>query len=72
VLLIQDTLRHAEEVGTDEGVDVSVYLVSPPNYRIVVSAEDYKSAESALENATESALEYISNSGGKGSFHREK
>jgi len=72
VLLIQDTLRHAEEVGAEEGADVSVYLVSPPNYRIVVSAEDYKSAESALEKATESALEYISNSGGKGSFNREK
>jgi translation initiation factor 2 subunit 1 len=51
---------------------VSVYLVSPPKYRIVVAAEDYKSAESILEKATTSALKAIEKSGGTGSFKREK
>ena len=72
VLVIKETLEHAKEVGESEGADVKVYLVSPPAYRIVVSAEDYKSAENILEKATESALKYISKSGGKGSFQREK
>ena len=72
VLVIKDALNHAKEVGESEGADVSVYLVSPPSYRLVVSAEDYKSAENVLEKATKSALDYISNSGGKGSFQREK
>ena len=72
VLVIKETLKHAQEVGESEGADVTVYLVSPPNYRIVVSAEDYKSAESVLEKATESALKFISKNGGKGSFKREK
>jgi translation initiation factor 2 subunit 1 len=72
VLVIKESLNHAKEVGESEGAEVSVYLVSPPNYRIVVEDEDYKSAENVLEKATTSALEYISKSGGKGSFQREK
>ena len=72
VLVIKDTLRHAKEVGEAEGADVNVYLVSPPNYRIVVAAEDYKSAETILEKSTASAVKFISKNGGKGSFRREK
>ena len=72
VLAIKDTLQHAKDVGEEEGADVSVYLVSPPNYRIVVSAEDYKTAESILEKATSSAVEFITKNGGKGSFQRER
>ena len=72
VLLIKETLQHAKEVGEEDGADVSVYLVSPPKYRIVVAAEDYKSAESILEKATQSALKAIEKSGGTGSFRREK
>ena len=72
VLIIKETLKHAKEVGESEGADVTVYVVSPPNYRIVVSAEDYKSAEHVLEAVAKSALEFISNNDGKGSFRREK
>jgi translation initiation factor 2 subunit 1 len=72
VLDIKETLTNAKEVGESEGADVKVYLVSPPKYRIVVSAEDYKSAESILEKASKSALKIIEKSGGTGSFKREK
>ena len=72
VLILKEALKHVKEVGVSEGVDVTVYLVSPPNYRIVVSADDYKSAESVLEKATNSALNFISKNDGKGSFQREK
>jgi translation initiation factor 2 subunit 1 len=72
VLVIQETLEHAKEVGESEGAEMSLYLVSPPKYRIVVSAEDYKSAESILDTATESAVKFISKNGGTGSFKREK
>jgi translation initiation factor 2 subunit 1 len=72
VLIIKDTLTHAKEVGEAENADVDVYLVSPPKYRIVVSAEDYKSAENIMEKATKSALKFISKNGGTGSFKREK
>ncbi len=72
VFLIKEALKKAKEVGEAEGTEVSVYLVSPPKYRIVVSADDYKSAESVLEKATSAALDNISKSGGTGSFKREK
>jgi translation initiation factor 2 subunit 1 len=72
VLIIKETLRSAKEIGESEGTEVKVYLVSPPKYRIVVSAEDYKSAESALERATKLALKNIEKMGGTGSFKREK
>ncbi len=72
VLVIKDTLRHAKEVGEAEGAEMTVYLVSPPKYRIVVAAEDYKSAESILEKTTTSTIDYISKNGGEGSFRREK
>jgi translation initiation factor 2 subunit 1 len=72
VLLIKETLQNVKEIGESEGADVTVYLVSPPKYRIVVSAEDYKSAENALEKATKSALKTIAKSGGTGAFKREK
>jgi translation initiation factor 2 subunit 1 len=72
LLIIKDTLQHAKDAGEAEGAeDITVYLVSPPKYRIVVSAEDYKIAENVLEIATNSALKYISKNGGKGSFNRE-
>ena len=72
VLIIKETLKHAKEVGESEDANVTIYLVSPPKYRIVVSAEDYKSAESVLETTANSAVELILKNGGKGSFKREK
>jgi len=59
VLIIKETLKHAQEVGESEDADVTIYLVSPPKYRIVVSAEDYKIAESVLETAANSAVQFI-------------
>jgi translation initiation factor 2 subunit 1 len=72
VLIIKDTLKYAKEVGESEDADVTVYLVSPPKYRIIVAAENYKSAENIMEKVTKSALKFISKNGGKGSFRREK
>jgi translation initiation factor 2 subunit 1 len=72
VLIIKDTLYHAKEVAEEEDAEVEVYLVSPPKYRIVVSAEDYKNAENIMEKVTKSTLKFISKSGGKGSFKRDK
>jgi translation initiation factor 2 subunit 1 len=72
VLIIKQALKKAQEVGESEGAEVKIYLVSPPKYRIVVSAEDYKSAESALDEATKSAVKFIERGGGTGGFRREK
>jgi translation initiation factor 2 subunit 1 len=70
--LIKDALLSAQKVDEIEGIEVQVYVVAPPKYRVVVSAEDYKRAESVLKKVTEKAIETIQKLGGKGSFKREK
>jgi len=71
-VLIKETLLKAQKIGESQGTKVRIYVVAPPKYRIVVSAEDYKSAENTLEKATETALKHIEKIGGKGIFKREK
>ena len=72
VVLIKETLLKVQKIGESQGTNVRIYVVAPPKYRIVVSAEDYKSAENALEKATETALKSIAKIGGKSAFKREK
>jgi len=72
VTLIRDALLSAYKIERLEGVRVAVYVVSPPRYRIEVSAEDYKMAERALQEATETVLKTITNFGGQGTFKRER
>jgi translation initiation factor 2 subunit 1 len=71
-VLIKETLLKAQKIGKSQGTNVRIYVVAPPKYRIVVSAEDYKSAENALEKTTETALKNIAKIGRKGTFKREK
>ncbi len=70
--LIKEALLSAQEVDEIDGTEVQVYVVAPPKYRLVVSAEDYKRAENVLRKVTETAIETIEKLGGKGSFKREK
>jgi len=72
VTLIKKALLDAQKIGEAEGTKIHIYVVAPPKYRIVVSAGDYKTAESVLEKATETALKDIAKIGGQGSFKREK
>lgn len=70
--LIKEALLSAQKIGEPEETGVDIYVVAPPRYRIVVSAEDYKSAENVLKKATETALKNIAKVGGQGVFEREK
>ncbi|MDH5389678.1 MAG: translation initiation factor IF-2 subunit alpha [Candidatus Bathyarchaeota archaeon] len=71
-VLIKETLLKAQEIGESRGTNVRIYVVAPPKYRVEVSAEDYKSAENALEKVTKTALKSVAKIGGKGAFEREK
>ncbi len=71
-VLIKETLLKAQKIGESQGTHIRIYVVAPPKYRVEVSAEDYKSAEDALEKATNAALKNIAKIGGKGAFKREK
>jgi translation initiation factor 2 subunit 1 len=72
VVLIQKSLLNAQKIEKSRGTIVRVYVISPPKYRIEVSAEDYKEAERLLEKASKTALNYITKVGGEGVFKREK
>ena len=70
--LIREALLSAKRVQRPRGVDVNVYVVAVPRYRIEVLAENYKEAERTLQEAAETALENIAKVGGQGNFEREK
>jgi translation initiation factor 2 subunit 1 len=70
--LIKEALLSAQKIQNLKETKVRIYVVAPPRYRIVVSAEEYTKAESVLKEATETALENIAKVGGKGAFRREK
>lgn len=71
VKVIKEALLSAEKIRR-KGVKIKVYVVSPPRYRIEVTARDYQSAEKALKEASEAVLNTIKEKGGYGSFKREK
>jgi len=67
---IKEALISAEK-SASRGVEVRVYTVGPPKYKIEVRAENYKKAERALSRAVEKALAVIKARGGSGSFERD-
>ena len=72
VILLREALLSAQEVEKPQEANVRVYTVSPPKYRIEISAEDYKIAEKVLDEAVQRTLRSITKSGGQGTFQREK
>jgi len=72
VALIKEALLSAQKIEEPQGTRIRIYVVAPPKYRIVVSAEDYKNAENVLKKATETALKNIAKVGGQGTFKRER
>lgn len=69
VNIIRRALRSAEPKGEDENVEI-IYL-GAPNYRIKVSAPNYKEAEKSLEKASSAAIGVMKRAGGEGRFTRK-
>ncbi|HWQ66711.1 MAG TPA: translation initiation factor IF-2 subunit alpha [Methanospirillum sp.] len=70
VNIIRRALRSAEP-KTTEGAEVEIIYLGAPNYRIKVSASNYKDAEKALEKASSAAIGVLKRSGGEGRFTRK-
>jgi translation initiation factor 2 subunit 1 len=68
--VIRKALKQAKRVK-DKDVTVDITYIGAPRYRIHVTAPDYKHAESVLKKTAQSAVKYIEQHGGKGTFHRE-
>ena len=53
-----------------ESENITVTYVGAPRYRVMVKAEDYKTAEDILQRVANRALEMFKKMGGEGEFHR--
>ena len=70
VEVIRKALKQAKRIK-DKDVTLNITYIGAPRYRIHVVAPDYKQAESILKKAAQSAVKYIEQHGGEGTFHRE-
>ena len=71
VEILKKALLNAEKIKK-KNVKVNIYVVSPPNYRVEVTAEDYKTAEETFYKASTQAIKIVEEAGGVGSFKRVK
>jgi translation initiation factor 2 subunit 1 len=70
VEMIREILLKGKRAAEAQGVEVSIYAVGAPRYRVEVRAEDYKKAEAALKAMIEAA-EAAWRGRGELSFERE-
>ena len=60
-----------EALESIESENVEVQCVGAPKYRVMVTAQDYPTAEKILRESAEKCIEMIEENDGEGSFHRE-
>jgi translation initiation factor 2 subunit 1 len=68
---LKAALMEALKLPKRTDVKLEITYLSPPRYRIQVSAPDYKSAEDMMKISSEKAIAYITANGGEGRFIRE-
>jgi len=69
VEVIKEALKKVEEVG--KGNLVIKYLGAGA-YNVVINAKDYKEAEKILKEASEKAIDHVTNNDGSGEFVRQE
>ncbi len=60
------------KVQKNDKVSVAVQYIGAPRYRLLVRANDYKSAEEEIQKAAAKAIKYIEAHGGEGKFIRKE
>jgi translation initiation factor 2 subunit 1 len=71
ILIIKEALNKAMKQPEKQDIKLNIKYMSPPRYRVQVTAPDYKSAEEAMKSSAEKAINYIRSEGGEGRFIRE-
>ncbi len=66
---IKKALMEAYKVKND--ISMKIEYIGAPKYRIVIEAEDYKTAEKSLKSITNAVLKAVKKLGGEGTFVRE-
>lgn len=70
VEIIKSAMINARDSVRDEDVNVDIYYVGAPRYRIEVTAPSYKAAENAMQRAVGLMIDAVTKAGGKGEFQR--
>jgi len=60
------------KVQKSDKVNVKVQYIGAPRYRLLVRANDYKSAEEEMQKAAQKVIKYIEAHGGEGKFIRKE
>jgi len=68
VEVIKSAMINARTSAKDENVDVDIYYVGSPRYRIEVTAPSYKAAENSMQKAVRIMIDQVKKAGGKGEF----
>jgi translation initiation factor 2 subunit 1 len=72
VKVIQESFLKAKKTEKPKDAEIRFYVKAAPKYSVEVSAENYKRAEEILQKVSQSVVSNIVNSGGQGTFRREK
>jgi len=60
------------KIQKDDKASVKVQYIGAPRYRLLVRANDYKTAEEEIQKAAQKAIKYIEAHGGEGKFIRKE
>ncbi len=68
-----EDIRKALESGLEaaDGAEVSITCVGSPKYRLVITAEEYKTAEDVMKKVSNAAIKSLTKSGGEAVLKRE-
>ena len=72
VKIIKDAFLNAEKAEKSGNARIRFYVVAAPRYCIEVLAENYKSAETALQRVAGKVVSKVVKAGGQGVFRRTK
>ena len=72
VSCIQDAFTAAKKSEKTHDAKFKFHVIAAPKYSVEVSAENWKRAEDLLQKVGQSIVVNVTNSGGQGSFKREK
>ncbi len=72
VEVIKKALIATRNAAKNGDVNIEIYTMGAPRYKIEVMAKEYKQAENVMKEAVNTALTVIKEEGGSGTFTREK
>ena len=61
----------AKTITKPRGTDIDIYVVSPPKFRMEVTASNYKEAKALMKQASETVIQSIEKDGGEGFFESD-